>query len=240
MSKIEMSIKKLISIWIISTVIVSFSNSASFSISPEYSELNSKCETAIDIMIDSEWAEVAAADMILLFNTWEITPLCFVPWDFLNIWWWMYIKWKQIKVTSYQYPWYSKWKWKFWTFIFRPFSTIKSTTLYFDVKKIWVKETAGDSNISRPWGWDILDKAGFAKYNFVEWKCKKIDPSLLKDCKIYDNSWSMTTFVKEYKKEIDSWPNLIIIWIRAILFIFIIIAIIRKFIIKPQDTKWKN
>lgn len=231
--------KKLL-FWLFIFWTFGITNAANFYISPEYKELTGKCETSIDIMIDSEWAEVAAADMVLLFNTWEITPLCFIPWDYLNIWWWMDIDGDKIKVTSYNYPWYAKWKWKFWTLIFRPFSTTKATTLYFDVKKLWLKETAGDTNISRPWWWDILDKAWFAKYTFTSWSCNKIDESLLKNCKIYDNSGSMTTFIKEYKMEVDKWPNLIITGIRAILFVIIIISVIRKFIIKPEDIEWKN
>lgn len=222
--------------WSISTI-----NAANFYISPEYKELTSKCEASVDIMIDSEWKEVAAADMVLVFNTGQITPLCFIPWDYLNIWWWMAVDWDKIKVTSYNYPWYAKWKWKFWTLIFRPFSSTRETTLYFDVKKLWLGATAWDSNISRPWWWDLLDKAWFAKYTFTDWECKKIDESLLKNCKIYDNSWSITTFVKKYEKEVKSesitYARIII---RSILLIIIFIAIIRKFIIKPQDIEWKN
>ncbi len=236
-----MKIRNLLSIWIILASIFSFSKSANFSISPEYKELNSKCNASIDIMIDWEGEDIAAADMILLFNTWEIIPLCFIPWDFLNIGGWMDINWNKIKVTSYQYPWYSKWKWKFWTLIFRPFSTTKETTLYFDVKKIWLNETAWDSNISRPWWWDLLTKAWFAKYVFTTWDCPKIDPSLLKSCKIYNNSWSITSFVKNHKKEVES--NSITytrIIIRIILLFIIFIAIIRKFTIQANNTIWKE
>lgn len=241
MSRIEMKIKKLILIRILFASIISFSSAANFYISPEYTWFASKCETAIDIMIDSEWENVAAADMMLIFDTWAILPLCFIPWDFLNIGGWMEIDWNKIKVTSYQYPWYSKWKWKFGTLIFRPFSTIKETTLYFDVKKIWLKETAWDSNISRPWWWDLLDKAWFAKYTFEEWTCEKIDYSKLGNCQIYDNSGSFETFIKKYEKDVKiesiDYKKIII---RFLLLLIILLAIIRRFTKKIEDKTWKN
>lgn len=233
--------EKLLIIWLFIFGTIGTINAANFYISPEYSSFASKCETAVDIMIDGEWSEVAAADMVLLFNTWEILPLCFIPWDFLNVWWWMEIEWNKIKVTSYQYPWYAKWKWKFGTLIFRPFSTVKETTLYFDVKKLWIKETAGDSNISKPGWWDLLNKAWFAKYLFEEWTCQKIDKEKLKSCKIYDNSWSFDTFIQKYKKEVKTdTTNYTRIIIRSILLFAIFIIIIIRFTNKKNQAEWKE
>lgn len=233
--------KKLLIIWLFIYWIINTTSAANFYISPEYSSFTGKCDSSIDIMIDGEWDEIAAADMILLFNTWEVTPLCFIPWDFLNIWWWMEINWNKIKVTSYKYPWYAKWKWKFWTLIFRPFSTTKETTIYFDVRKLWINATAWDSNISRPWWWDILNKAWFAKYIFEDWVCPERDESIYKNCKIYDNSGSFDNFISNYKEEVKSYnTNYTKIIIRIILLLAIFVAILRKFSNKTEKVIWKK
>jgi len=143
--------------------------SARFSLSTESSTVYLDCPFEVKVLINTQWREITAADMNILYNDNLFEVKDFVLWDSFLINWWLKTSRNRLRSTALSYPTGFSGAWEFATVILEAKRISKETHIKFDVEWYGEKYTR-DSNLAFD-GKDYLSESNELILNIKKWEC---------------------------------------------------------------------
>jgi len=145
---------------------------AKFYLDPMNVEAKTTCPVKIKIMVDTQWQEITAGDMILRYNDKIFDINGFVPGNMFDINWGLKREPGRLRATATNSSRSALGVWEFGTLTITPKVSDKNTKIIFEIDKYGTTSTL-DSNLAFEWK-DFLNNVGNIKIHTVEWDCKDI------------------------------------------------------------------
>ena len=156
-------------IWILFSFVLglSFVNGARIYLDPEAAWLTKNCPSEISIMLDTQWKNTVAAEVVLFFNTWEINPISF---EYGNAFkWWGLM---QIIDNKIRMLWFGldnvNWKYLFGKLKIESIWDTKRSNLNF-------QSSDGNTQSYLSYKWESLSTEFWnGVYSFFGWNCETL------------------------------------------------------------------
>jgi len=177
-------------------------NGAKIYLEPQAMSFVSNCPNTLNIIIDSEWEDIVAWEVVLFISSWEIQPMSFEYWEIFE-WWWLMQKLSSDKLRILWFWLKSfRWKWIFGKLLFQSIWDIKETKLWFKAEdwKIY-------SSISTKWWKNVLYDVYDWSYSFYKWDCLYSWNSSVWNNVVDDVSYINAQYVKQMENMISIWKQ---------------------------------
>jgi len=175
--------------------------SARFSLSAYSNKVYLDCPFEVKVFVNTQWKEITAADMNILYNDSLFEIKDFVIWDSFLINWWLKTSKNRLRSTALSYPRGFSGFWEFATIILEPKQISKETHIKFDVQ--WYgEEYTRDSNLAFD-GKDYLSETNELVFDIKKWRCPYTVS--LSSWSYFDDDLSEKEFNNKWGDKIASW-----------------------------------
>lgn len=192
---------KILTLSILSiTVIWSFVSAWEISLEPSHWKYSPGCMLWIDIVMDPEWKQISATDIVIessmkfiKFEPTQVFPYFFPPKTIENI---VHIVW----FTSWPSQRISE-KWVIWKIYFKPQNKSDiDWSIKFYFKKIW---DTTDTNLSIKWWIDVLQDTRNWFYTFDWTNCDYPEETTIKEASNINFDTALRQTIKKVEKDFD-------------------------------------